>query len=70
MLLLAWSRGCGLAMKTMHFLGPGFVLLCTLFSFDLGRVSGLELAGILLLAAVACLNWLAVRLAPKWRATA
>ncbi|RME56674.1 hypothetical protein D6779_10165 [Candidatus Parcubacteria bacterium] len=66
-LIMAWRRYGAKEKKIMKYLAIGFMVVFFLGSLDVGMVSGLEATGLLLVALMLFINWLAVNAVVKLR---
>ncbi len=57
----AWRRRSAVLERTARSLALGYLLLFALASFDAGSLSGLEVVGLVVVAAALAVNWLVVR---------
>lgn len=66
-LIMAWRRYGARAKKTIKYCAIGFMILFFLGSLDVGMVSGLEVAGLLLVGLMLFVNWIVVSVVVKLR---
>jgi len=69
-LIMAWRRYGTRAKIIISYLAIGFMVVFVFGSLDVGMVSGLEVAGLLLVGVMLFINWLAVSTVVKWRSVA
>jgi hypothetical protein len=66
-LILAWGRYGEKGKKLIGYLAVGFMVVFFLSSLDVGMVTGLEVAGFLIVVVMLFVNWLAVSTVVKLR---
>lgn len=64
-LIMAWRSYGAKAKKLISYLAIGFMFVFFFGSLDVGMVSGLEIVGLLFVAAMPFINWLAVSVVVK-----